>query len=119
MATSETGAMTEITDDYMREMLGKSKAYTVVLMRVTEKAQEPDAPGIIWEHGRRNFVLRAAGHLPIVCPVTDDSNWAGIGIFDATPDEVERIMADDPGMQAGLFTYEIHPVRGFPGSSLP
>jgi hypothetical protein len=111
--------MTEITDEYMQEMLGKSKAYTAVLLRATAKASEADARRIIWEHGRRNFVLRAEGKLPIVCPATDDSDWAGIGIFDATPEEVERIMADDPGVKAGLFTYEVHPVRGFPSSSLP
>ena len=111
--------MPEITDEYMREMLGASKTYTAMLLRTTEKASEPDAPGIIWEHGRRNFELRAEGSLPIVCPVTDDSDWAGIGIFDATPEEVDRLMMSDPGVKAGLFTYELHPVRGFPSSSLP
>jgi len=25
----------------------------------------------------------------------------------------------DPGLQAGIFTYEIHPCRSFPGDSLP
>ena len=28
-------------------------------------------------------------------------------------------MDDDPGVQAGVFTYEVHPVRGFPGDGLP
>jgi hypothetical protein len=28
-------------------------------------------------------------------------------------------MDADPGVLAGIFTYEIHPVRGFPGSGLP
>jgi hypothetical protein len=111
--------MTEISDEYMHEMLGKSKTYTAMLLRATEKANEPDARKIIWEHGRRNFALRAEGKLPIVCPATDDSDWAGIGIFNATPDEVDQIMQDDPGVKAGLFTYELHPVRGFPTSSLP
>src|SRR5438105_2009439 len=100
-------------------MLGKSKTYTAMLLRVTEKASEPDAREIVWEHGRRNFALRAEGKLPIVCPTADESDWAGIGIFDATSEEVERIMEDDPGVKAGLFTYELHPVRGFPTSSLP
>jgi hypothetical protein len=27
--------------------------------------------GIIWEHGRRNFSLRADGLLSIICPVGD------------------------------------------------
>jgi hypothetical protein len=25
----------------------------------------------------------------------------------------------DPGVQAGIFTYEIHPIRSFPGDALP
>jgi hypothetical protein len=111
--------MPEITDEYVQAMLGKSRTYTAMVLRVTEKAGEPDARRIIWEHGRRNFALRAEGRLPIVCPATDESDWAGIGIFDATPEEVERILADDPAVKAGLFTYELHPVRGFPTSSLP
>jgi hypothetical protein len=28
-------------------------------------------------------------------------------------------MAADPGVQAGLFSYDIHPARSFPGSALP
>jgi hypothetical protein len=43
----------------------------------------------------------------------------GVGIFDADPAEVEKIMAGDPGVQAGVFTYDIHPTRSFPGSALP
>ena len=111
--------MPEITDEYMQEMLGKSRTYTVMMLRLTEKASGPGAQKIIWGHGRRNFALRADGKLPIVCPTIDESDWAGIGIFDATPEEVERMMADDPGIKAGVFTYELHPVRGFPTSSLP
>ena len=49
----------------------------------------------------------------------DESDWAGVAIFDASPEEVDRIMADDPGIQAGIFTYELHTTRSFPGSALP
>lgn len=111
--------MNEITDEYMRDMLTKSRPYTAVLLRATEKRAEPGADAVIWEHGRRNFALRAEGRLAIVFPVTDDSPWAGIGIFAGTPEEVDRIMADDPGVRAGIFTYEVHPGRGFPGDALP
>jgi hypothetical protein len=111
-------AVAAITDEFMQEMLGTSKTYTAMLLRLTEKASEPGADAIVWEHGRRNFALRAAGKLPIICPATDDSDWAGIGIFDATPEEADRIMAEDSGVTAGLFAYELHPVSGFPGSSL-
>lgn len=117
--TAAPSAVPEITDEYMQEMLAASRTYTAMLLRVTAKAGEPDAPAIIWEHGRRNFLLRAQAKLPIVCPAVDESDWAGIAIFDAPPEEVERLMADDPGIKAGLFTYELHPVCGFPGSALP
>jgi hypothetical protein len=111
--------MKTITDEFMREMLAKSKDYTLVLLKATGRPRDPGADQVVWEHGRRNFALREEGLLPVVCPVTDDSEWAGIGIFDAGVDEVTRIMDEDPGVKAGIFTYEVHPVRGFPGSSLP
>jgi len=108
----------DITDDYMREMLPQSKAYTIVLLKATAARGEPGADAVIWEHARRNFELRADGVLAIVCRVTDDSEWAGVGIFDASAEEATRIMNDDPGVKAGIFTYEVHPVRSFPGDRL-
>jgi hypothetical protein len=35
----------------------------------------PGAEKIIWEHARRNFLLRAQGLLLIVCPNTDEADW--------------------------------------------
>lgn len=111
--------MTEITDEYMHEMLGKTKAYAVVILHAGENYTAPDAGATIFEHGRRNFALRAEGVLSIVGPVTDDTSVCGIGIFDAPVDEVVRIMNEDPGVTAGIFTYEVHPIRSFPGDALP
>jgi hypothetical protein len=111
--------MAAITDDFMRDMLANSKSYTVVLLKATARRLEPGADAIVWEHGRRNFSLRADGVLAIVCPMTDDSEWSGIGIFAAPADEVVHIMDEDPGVKAGIFTYEVHPVRGFAGDCLP
>jgi hypothetical protein len=111
--------MATITDDFMREMLARTRTYTAVFLKKTPKLQEPDAPAVIWEHGRNNFSLRADGILAIVCPVADDSEWAGIGLFNAPPEETARIMDDDPAIRAGVLTYEVHPIRGFPGDSLP
>ena len=111
--------MPEITDEYMREMLGKSRDYTFVLLKAGPNYTAPEAGAIIFEHARRNFQLRAEGVLPIVGPVTDDSERSGIGIFNASIEEVTRLMDDDPGVKAGVFTYEVHPVRSFPGDALP
>ena len=109
----------DITEEFMREMRGKAREYSLVLLRRGARYSEPDAGKIIWEHGRRNHSLRADGLLVIVCPVIDDSGWSGVGIFDVPLDETARIMDGDPAVQAGVLSYEVHPVRGFPGDSLP
>jgi hypothetical protein len=112
-------ALPRITDEEMRERIGGTRVYTVVLLRKTSRFASPDVDATVWEHGRRNFALRDHGVLPIVLPGTGDSDLAGLGVFTAAPDEVREIMDHDPGVEAGIFTYEVHPVRGFPGSSLP
>ena len=111
--------MTVITDNYMQEMLAKTKGYTLVLIKDGPTRDRPDADAIIWEHGRRNFGLRADGVLAIVCPVSDATPLDGLYIFDAPADEVRRLMDDDPGVKVGLFVYEVHETRGFPGDTLP
>jgi hypothetical protein len=109
-----------ITDDVMRERLAKARPYSALLLRKTSKFKRPEVDPIIWEHGRRNMALVEHGVLAIVLPVDNDPHdWAGLGIFAASPDEVSEIMDNDPGVEAGIFTYEVHPVRGFPGASLP
>lgn len=110
---------TTVTDELMRERISQARVYTVMILYGTEKLKEPGAREIVWEHGRRNFQLRDEGKLPIVCPVADGGRVSGIGIFTGTPEEVARIMDGDPGIQAGLFAYEVHACRGFPGSALP
>lgn len=111
--------MATITDEYMRETISRSKNYTLVILKATPKRHEPGVEPVIWEHGRRNFELRAEGLLSIVCPVADGSEVTGVGIFNAPVDEVRKIMDEDPGVKAGVFVYEVHPCRGFPGSCLP
>ena len=111
--------MTTITDEYMYSMLPKTKEYCIVLLKPGPKADQPDVRKIIWEHGRRNFSLRADGFLSIVCPVTVEGNLSGVGIFNCTIEETKKIMDDDPGVVAGVFVYETYPCRSFPGDSLP
>ena len=111
--------MAEITDEFMRQMIATTKRYSIVILKAGPKRHEDGVEKIIWEHGRRNFALRADGVLPIVCPVTDGSDVTGVGIFDAPVEEVQKIMDEDPGVKAGVFVYEIHVCRSFPGACLP
>jgi hypothetical protein len=111
-------APTVITDEFMREMRAKTKTYTLVLLKTAPGYHQPGADAIIWEHGRRQFSLRADGVLSIVCPVADDSGLAGVNIFDTSAGEAARLMDADPAVQAGVLSYEVHPIRSFPGDCL-
>ncbi|WP_124711481.1 hypothetical protein [Gordonia insulae] len=108
-----------ITDEEMRTSLQYAQPYSVVILRAGPRYQTPEAESIIWEHGRRNFALRAAGALSVVLPVLDDSDVCGVGIFDRDVDTTTALMNDDPGVLAEVFTFEVHPARGFPGDALP
>jgi uncharacterized protein YndB with AHSA1/START domain len=112
------GRLPTVTDETMRARLSQAKPYTVVLLHATDKCVRPEVDPIIWEHGRRNMALVEAGELLIVLPVSDDSRLSGLGVFAGDADQVAAILDGDPGVQAGIFRYELHPARGFPGASL-
>jgi hypothetical protein len=107
------------TDEEMGRLLPTAKPYSVVILKRGPNFDGDATPGIVWEHGRRNFGLRDDGVLPVVLPVTDGSDVCGVGVFAATVDDTAAIMGDDPGVAAGVFTFEVHACRGFPGDALP
>ncbi len=109
---------TDITDEYMKRMLGTVKPYTLVVLRTTPKRAEPGSDAIIWEHGRRLFQLRRDGKMCIVGPSADRGEIAGIGIFVTGVDETREIMEGDPAVRAGVLTYDIHTIVGYPGDAL-
>lgn len=111
--------MAEITDDFMRQMISRTKNYCVVILKAGPNRNKAGVERIIWEHARMNFRLRADGLLPIVCPINDGSDVSGIGVFNAGINEVKSIMDEDPGVKEGIFVYEIHVCRSFPGDCLP
>lgn len=108
----------QITDEYMDNRLSQAKTYALIVLKPTSKYFSADSRPIVKEHGRRNMALQAAGIMPIVCPVGDDE-ISGIGIFNTDPDEARTIISDDPGVRAGIFAFEVHACRGFPGDALP
>jgi len=111
--------MTTITDEYMMEMRKTTKSYCAIILKAGPNFSMPGVEKIIWEHGRRNFSLRADGLLSVVCPINDGTDTKGIGIFNSGPEKIKEIMDGDPGVIQGVFNYEIHPCRSFPGDSLP
>ena len=125
MRYTEDGALPEVTDEMLERALHAVRPYTIVILKAGPKFEMPgpdrgsEVSQTIWRHGKRNFALHSAGLMPIVCPVADGSGITGVSVFDADPDEVHRIMSEDPGVKAEIFTYEVHPTRSFPGSALP
>src|SRR5689334_21696301 len=117
--TSLIDSLPEISDEYMRESLTKTRTYTIAILKKGPRYDPPQSDAIIWEHGRRNYALRAARLLVIVCPIPDTSELAGVSIFDADVDTVKRIMAEDPAVKADVLTFEVHPCFSFPGDCLP
>ena len=124
MDYTDDSELPDVTDEMLQQARSTTKPYTVVVLRAGPRFEMPDpdrsseVAKIIWAHGKRNYALPLAGLMPVVCPVGDGSGVTGISIFDTSPEDVDRIMSNDPGVQAGVFTYDIHPTRSFPGSSL-
>src|SRR4051794_2280610 len=111
--------MRRFSDEEMGALLPTAQLYSVAILKQGPNFGDETAPAIIWEHGRRNFGLRDDGVLAVVLPVADGSDVCGVGVFAATVEETTAIMDDDPGVSAGVFSYEVHPCRGFPGDALP
>jgi hypothetical protein len=122
---TDDSALPEVTDEMLKQSLGRTEPYALVILTAGPRFsppgpdRDPEIAKIIWAHGKRNFALRTAGLLAVVCPVADGTNVAGIGLFAATPEDADRIYAQDPAVVAGVLRYEVHPTRTFPGSTLP
>ena len=103
----------------MKQMLIKTKNYTAVILRATEKINDQGTESVKYEHGQRNFQLQKDGDLSIVCRINDETDIKGLAIFNCEPEDVKILMEGDPGVIAGIFTYEIHPCSSFAGDKLP
>lgn len=109
----------ELSDEEFLAFRATARAYTVMILKAGPHRHMDGANEIIYAHGKRNVALHAAGTMPVVCPCGDGTEVCGFGIFPAGPEEVAGIMDGDPAIRAGIFVYELHPVRSFPGSTLP
>jgi hypothetical protein len=113
-----------LSDEEFAAVRASTRPFTVCILRAGPKFEPPGpdptvgVTAIIYAHGKRNTALHKAGLMPVVCPISDGSGVSGISIFDTSLEDAEKIMQADPGVQAGVFTYELHACRGIPGSTL-
>ncbi|HEY2501677.1 MAG TPA: hypothetical protein VGI68_09700 [Mycobacterium sp.] len=111
--------MKTFTNREMNELLLSAKSYSLVILKSGPNSGDDMSPALMLEHGRRNFGLRDSGVLAASLTVLDGSEVWGLRAFIGSVDETIAIMNDDPGVAAGVFTFEVHPCRGFAGDSLP
>jgi hypothetical protein len=115
----------DVSDEAFESARQGVRPYTAVVLKaggafeMPGAGRSPEVMATIMAHGKRNYALHMAGLMPIVCPIADGGEVVGLGVFDASPEDVERIMAADPAVRADILTYEVHPTRSFPGSTLP
>jgi hypothetical protein len=110
--------MTTITNEYMQQELQKTKQYTMIILKPGPNVGREDVQQIIWEHGRRNFQLRADGVMNIVSPIATESEIVGIAILDTDVNTAKELMDEDPAIKEGVFVYEALSCRSFPGDIL-
>ncbi len=100
----------------------KLKQYYFVMLVRGPKAGEIDSLSLVKiQEGHMANINKMAelGKLQIAGPFGDDGIWRGIFIFDAeTEEEVKDLLKDDPAIQAGRLSYEIHPWWTMPGACL-
>lgn len=81
--------------------------------------RSPEKAAIVWEHGRRNFELRATGQIALVGPMAGPGEIVGMSVFSTGIDETKALMEADPAIRAGIFVFETRPWISFPGNALP
>ena len=47
-----------VTEEEMHDLLGRSRTYTLMVLRAGPNIGDDQTPSIIWEHGRRNLAMR-------------------------------------------------------------
>ncbi len=116
--------MAAVTDEQMQARLEEVRAFATVFLKKGPAYLPPDSrpeeqARIVLEHGRRNMSLSAEGKLAIVGPIAGGGDIVGLCVFCVPEDEVRVLMEGDGAVQAGIFTYDIVTLYGFPGDGLP
>ena len=107
----------ELTNEEFPAARGAARPFTLCILRPGPNFEPPGpdpttgTTAIIFAHGKRNVALQKAGLMPVVCPVGDGGDVSGVSLLDVGLEDAARMMDADPGVQAGVFTYELHACR--------
>ncbi|HWY37773.1 MAG TPA: YciI family protein [Bacteroidia bacterium] len=106
-------------DTIMIRMLGADeygmKKYVMCFLKTgPNKSLSADSVNKIVKLHLKNIVrLASQGKLIVAGPFTDGTELEGIFLFNvATVEEAKKLTDTDPGVQAGIFSVELHPWYG-------
>jgi uncharacterized protein len=100
---------------------GEMKTYTFVMLSKGTNRDHPSEEVKRIQEGHMNYIrMMAENHgLNIAGPFLDDGLWRGILIFDeADVSKVRELVEQDPAVQSGRLSYEIHPWMAQKGAIL-
>lgn len=105
-----------VSDETMQSLLGQqAPGFSFLITRGTNYDDPASAP-LQWEHARNMFTLMRAGKLEHVSAFMDGSDILGFGIMNASSrDEVESILAADPGIAGGRLDFKVLNTVSFDG----
>lgn len=111
-----------ISPDWIMQKVATGKPFTLMLLIACKEdsIEKEVAEALQIGHLTHLFTLEREGHISIFGPVLDDTRLRGIIVFNTTDKEsINRLMADDPYIKAGYFTYELLNWFSIPGQALP
>jgi hypothetical protein len=111
--------MSEITPDSIMAEVAKARGLTVVLLKKGPNFESTQH--LQMEHLKHIFTMRHAGQQLLTLPIREEtSEFAGIAVYaTADKEEAARLTAEDPGVKAGRFTFEILSCMALPGDVIP
>ncbi|HTR81720.1 MAG TPA: hypothetical protein VMM58_08820 [Bacteroidota bacterium] len=107
-----------VSQEQIQKELGKGKPYIIAILKkgkkfVLDKAQ---AESMRAKHFEHLFQLRAEGKVSVIFGTRENGEVRSIELFQLSDrSEVERLVSEDPAVQAEHFAFELLQMTGLPG----
>lgn len=111
-----------ISPEWIMQKVATGKPFTLMLLMAgkEEALDKERAEALQIGHLTHLFTLEQEGHISIFGPVLNDARLRGVIVFNTSDrDSINRLMAEDPYVQEGFFTYELLDWFSIPGQKLP
>lgn len=111
-----------LSPEWIMQKVATGKPFTLLLLLA---GNEEPVDGALAErlqmgHLTHLFTLEQQGHISVFGPVLKDARMKGIIVFNTTDKEmINQLMAEDPYVKGGYFTYELLDWFSIPGQQLP